>query len=85
MVKKDDWRLTNQEKYLKGVKLKFHKYSPYSKTWTHDHCNFCFKELYTEAYNPDVDTEGYSTEDNYHWICKECFKDFKDMFEWEVV
>ena len=27
----------------------------------------------------------YCTIDNYHWICENCFNDFKDMFKWTVV
>ncbi|MDT7806778.1 MAG: hypothetical protein QOJ70_591 [Acidobacteriota bacterium] len=34
---------------------------------------------------PDVLHEGYATEDNYRWICEQCFKDFKDLFEWKVM
>jgi hypothetical protein len=35
--------------------------------------------------------EGYATTDEhetgarYHWICKQCFDDFADLFEWRVV
>jgi hypothetical protein len=29
--------------------------------------------------------EGYATEDNYRWICEECFEDFKDLFDWKVM
>lgn len=28
----------------------------------------------------DVEREAYTTEDEYHWVCKECFDDFKEMF-----
>jgi hypothetical protein len=29
--------------------------------------------------------EGYSTENAHHWICKDCFADFREQFEWTVV
>lgn len=84
MIDKDDWRLTNQEKYLNGIKLKLQKYSRYSKKWDHDHCEFRLGKFMISN-DPDVNAEGYTTEDHYRWICKKCYDDFKDMFEWQVV
>ena len=34
---------------------------------------------------PNVLHEGYATEGNYHWICEQCFEDFKDLFAWRVM
>jgi hypothetical protein len=34
---------------------------------------------------PDVLHQGYTTTDDYHWICETCFGDFKHLFEWIVV
>ena len=45
MAEKNDWRLTGQENYLKGVTLYWKKYSRYSDTWDHDHCDFCWAEF----------------------------------------
>ncbi len=84
MIKNDNWRLQGQESYLKGVTLKFITYSKYREGWDHDHCEFC-QAKFMESTHPDTRYEGYSTEDNYHWICSQCFNDFKDMFEWNVV
>jgi hypothetical protein len=80
----NDWRLRGQEKYLKNVPLWWKKYARYSESWEHDHCQFCWAKLMEEDY-PDVLHEGYATEDNYRWICEQCFKDFKDLFEWKVM
>jgi len=33
----------------------------------------------------DMLQEGYCTLDEYHWICPECFRDFREMFGWQVV
>ncbi len=39
----------------------------------------------------DVLTEGYTTTAehengaDYHWICKPCFEDFAERFQWRVV
>ena len=75
----NDWRLTNQMNYLYKKKLIKGRYVPYREDWNHDHCAFCSERI-------DEDTMVvYSTEDRYHWICQECYKDFKDMFDWTVV
>jgi hypothetical protein len=28
--------------------------------------------------------EGYATQEDYYWVCKTCFDDFKAMFSWTV-
>ena len=84
MREEDDWRLQGQEEYLKGIPLWWKKYVRYSETWEHDHCEFCWAKFMEEDY-PDVLHEGYASEDNYRWICAQCFDDFKDLFEWQVM
>ena len=79
-----DWRLTNQEEYLQGATLYFRNYTKMSEAWDHDHCAFCYSKFMVEDL-PDVLHKGYCTEDQYHWICRNCFEDFKDKFQWEVV
>jgi hypothetical protein len=77
---KNDWRLQGQEKYLMKAKLLFTAFN--SSVRDHDHCAFChekFSELDEDLH------EGYCTLAKYHWICKSCFNDFKDLFEWQVV
>ena len=74
----EDWRLTNQKEYLYKKKLTKKKYEQPSETWDHDHCEFCWERI-------DVNSPAaYTDEDDYHWICEECYNDFKEMFEWEV-
>jgi hypothetical protein len=86
MIDKSDWRLQGQERYLKAAVLVHRKYRRYPKNtaWDHDHCEFCFTTFMIEDY-PDVLHVGYATEDDRHWICENCFRDFKDMFDWKVV
>jgi hypothetical protein len=31
---------------------------------------------------PDTLQEGFSTQGDYYWVCRTCFDDFKEMFEW---
>ena len=81
-----DWRLRGQARYLHGVTLIHRAYRSYAKNpnWDHDHCEFCWAKFMVEDL-PDVLHEGYCTKDDYHWICPECFTDFKAQFEWLVV
>ena len=76
-----DWRLQGQEKYLQGVVLFRKKYTKCSDVWVHDHCRCCGKTF--SVYEGD-EKEGYTTEDNYHWICSDCFADFQQQFKWQV-
>lgn len=75
-----DWRLRGQERYLKGVKLDKSSYSPYRENWDHDHCEFCNATFSLKIEGSE--TEGWSTENRYHWVCNECYNDFKILFDW---
>ena len=77
MIEKDDWRLRGQEDYLLGENLYFRKWKAPKKEWDHDHCEFCWDKF---SDYPDTLHEGYTTEDNYNWICQTCYDDFKEMF-----
>jgi hypothetical protein len=78
----EDWRLTNQEKYLQNKSLMFSRWTQRHERNDHDHCEFCFAKFgnFEESLH-----EGYCTEDRYRWICKDCFNDFKDRFNWTVI
>ena len=83
MIKENDWRLRGQKKYLCGITLQWKKYTQYRPGWDHDHCAFCWSE-FSEADEPSILKEGYATEDDYHWVCKQCYEDFKEMFQWKL-
>lgn len=83
MIYKDDWRLKRQRKYLQGITLQLMKFVPFREGMDSDHCEFCWARFSAEE-KPDVINEGYSTEDHYYWICKNCCSDFKEMFQWKV-
>jgi hypothetical protein len=80
-----DSRLTNQEEYLKGVTLFKKNYARYSEDWDHDHCAFCWTKFAEKDSIPDALHQGYTTKDEQHWICEECFQDFKETFSWKVI
>ena len=79
----EDWRCTGEETWLMGIKLYPKRYKTYRDGWDHDHCEFCMAKF--SVLIPDCLTEGWATEDDYRWICKDCFEDFKDHFKWQVV
>jgi len=76
-----DWRLQGQEQYLRGVTLYRRIWTKTRPHWDHDHCEFCWAKFAAE----DADQlEGYTTADEYRWICEQCFKDFREQFEWTL-
>jgi hypothetical protein len=78
LIEHNDWRLTNQENYLAQKQVIHTEWEPRQANWNHDHCAFCSKTI-------DHSTgKAYCTTDKYHWICDDCFTDFKDMFGWSV-
>jgi hypothetical protein len=79
----EDWRLTNQEKYLQGATLHWRRYRAPRPEWDHDHCEFCWATFF-ETPAPDALQAGYTTDDEYRWICEVCFADFRDRFAWQV-
>jgi hypothetical protein len=83
MPQDNDWRLTGQERYLKGKTLLKRKYRCPRPDWDHDHCEFCWAKFMEKA-GADVLQDGYVTEDNQHWICAQCFADFRNLFQWTV-
>ena len=83
----DDWRRAGQESYLPpGTTFVRRAYRPYSESWDHDHCEFCWAKLGDGG----PLTEGYTTTDahpngaEYHWVCEACFRDFADELGWRV-
>src|SRR3954470_5401091 len=81
----DDYRLQGQARYLQGATLHWSQYKQPSADWDHDHCEFCWKTLAEPASGCiHAEFSGYTTDDQYRWICKSCFDDFKERFEWKV-
>lgn len=76
----NDWRITNQINYLNGVTLKFVDFDKVSKN-EHEHCEFCFEKF---GYGKEFLHYGYCTLDGYHWVCENCYNDFKSLFHWKT-
>jgi hypothetical protein len=82
----DDWRRQGQEKYLYEAIL-FHRpyrQNPYNPGWDHDHCEFCGANFFLDLSDPTILKAGYTTEDDYNWICPVCYEDFRAEFKWTV-
>jgi hypothetical protein len=77
-----DWRADNA-KWTRGAILRFQKYTRPREDWEHDHCVGCWAK-FMESGSSEVLTEGYVTEDNYRWICADCFRDLKDEMGWKL-
>ncbi len=77
----DDWRRTGQERYLTGATFFARRYRPRRPGWDHDHCEFCGAKFASNE--GDLDS-GYTTADEYRWVCARCFADFRDEFGWSV-
>lgn len=76
----DDWRITNQKRYLDKVKIIKSNILEFPEK-DHEHCCFCWAKF---GKSFDMLKEGYCTIDHNHWICEICYNDFKDMFRWKV-
>lgn len=83
MREENDWRLTNQLSYLGGAVLSRRVYSQPSERWDHDHCSFCWAKFMGKD-APEIQREGYATQDEYYWVCLTCFEDFRDLFDWKL-
>src|SRR5262245_28368448 len=79
----DDRRLRGQERCLLGATPHLATYTRPRPAWDHDHCAFCWAKLMEEDH-PEVHHEGYNTEDEYRWVCLQCFEDFRERFRWSV-
>jgi hypothetical protein len=78
----DNWRIDNA-KSTRGSVLYFRKYKRFSEDWDHDHCEACWAK-FMEIASAEILTEGYATEDNYRWICPQCFQDLKEEMHWKL-
>ncbi len=84
-----------QERFLQRAEFRHKPYRAWREDWDHDHCAFCTRKFVasgTPSDAPDVLTAGWAAvgrgpqgEDDYHWVCDECFEDFRSRFEWAVV
>lgn len=82
MIAKNDWRITNQEDYLKDKMMKKIKYKDVASDTSHDHCAFCWDKI--SAAKNDLH-DAYCTLDEKHFVCEACFNDFKKSFNFKLL
>lgn len=79
---KEDWRLNGQERYLFGENLFCITSAVFRISgFDHMHCDFCWAKI--SPFSEDLH-EGYATFDIRHFICEECFNDFREQFQWTL-
>jgi hypothetical protein len=74
-----DWRLQGQERWLSSATLFWRSWRESRPGWDHDHCAFCWKKI-APIDMPDTLHEGYTTDDEYYWVCASCAADFTLRF-----
>ena len=84
MVDSTDWRLADPHEYLTGITLVRRVWRQSRPHWDHDHCEFCWADFGVHGDEPDVLREGWTTPDEYRWICDTCFNDFREQFGWQI-
>lgn len=86
MIEEDDWRLRGQEEYLQNKEFRFREFIPSGNGSLHTHCEFCWHKFmeYAEGVE-DCSQEGFCSSDDKYWVCEECFRDFKDKFNWKLI
>ena len=83
MTEHSDWRIQGQERYLLGVTLFRRVWKQSRPDWDHDHCQFC-GAMFAAIEGQDILHEGWTTGDEYRWICDLYFHDFKEQFDWQI-
>lgn len=81
-----DWRLTTYNDEWNGKTFELKTFKTEGRN-DHEHCEFCWQKI-TDLPIEDVDREGYVYEDfeigRSVWICKQCFADFKEKFDFKT-
>ncbi len=83
LMSDSDWRLRGPMTYLVRLTLRRRRWTQTRQNWDHDHCEFCSAK-FAESGDASALHEGWSTPDEYRWICDRCFNDFRTRFGWIV-
>lgn len=85
-IKSDDWRLRGQNEYMANMKFHYTKFLPPHYGSLHTHCEFCWHKFMKKSEGiEDCSSYGYCSSDGKYWVCEECFHDFKELFNWELI
>jgi len=77
-----DWReeLLNTMYDTQGCFFKEYEFQK-NATNDHEHCSICFKKI---GDFEGIEKNGYYCTKTEDWLCKECFRDFKEHFNWNI-
>lgn len=84
-VSDDDWRLQSQERYLSNATLFWRAWHQSRPNWDHDHCSFCSAKFMDRTDGSAVLHDGYTTENEYYWVCADCARDFAQRFKFNLI
>jgi hypothetical protein len=88
ILNRPDWENSGNDRYI-GARLKWKDYDPGADPSEHNHCWVCWKTF--SLLDGDAERTGFAVVDDpkfgddYNWVCKSCFDDLKDLFNWVVV
>ena len=82
-----DWRLVSYNGHLNGKTFRL-KHFISNDNREYELCEFCLGKITDlQIENEDCDSEGYvcfnSKTQQTNWICKNCFNDFKEKFNFK--
>ena len=80
MIKDDDWRIRDQELYIRKKAFYKHSFLERYVNDDHAHCEFCWAK-FDRSENSQ---KGLSTLDDEFWVCEECFADFQEKYEMQI-
>jgi hypothetical protein len=84
-IDKDDWQLSfgKEPSFYSQCTWSLKKWTKTRSHWDHDHCEFCWQKI-SDMDSSDIQPEGWSDDEETYWVCKSCFEDFKEMYQWNV-
>jgi hypothetical protein len=62
------------------------RWRPSRPGWDHDHCEFCSGEISDRPIDDHTQFNAawVTADDEDHWVCPQCFDDFRDRFGWSI-
>lgn len=84
-IDNNDWRLSfgQTPEIYQQYQWSLKPWTSTDPNWDHDHCEFCFQKI-SNLKEEDSELEGWTDDEKNHWICKTCFEDFQDMYQWNL-
>ena len=78
----DSLRLDSLRASLSRMTLHWSPYPYLDGIGAQNYCAICEKKFH--QIHAGTLKDGYTTEDNEHWICAGCFAGYREEFQWKV-